>query len=178
MKNSFFLLLFALSISLLSCNSTSSDNPKTVLSNFFEAVTKKDFVTAKKYVTKDSQGILGMIEMSMQAAPDSAESMFSKQKIQLDDAVINGDKATVKVTEKENGESNLFVLKKEDAQWKVAFDKTTLMDMAKQKMKEKGLDKPKKEMMDSILNHQPNKREMDSMLEHARQSLDKIQKDL
>jgi hypothetical protein len=176
MKNSILLLVVATSFSFISCNSTSFTDPKAVLSNFFDAVAKKDFVTAKKYVTKDSEGVLGMVEMSMQAAPDSSVSMFSKQKVELSDAVIDGDKATVKVTEKESGESNSFLLKKEDGKWKVAFDKTTLMDMAKQKMKEKGFDKPTPEMMDSIKHHQPTKEEMEKLLDSARHSLDKIQK--
>ena len=177
MKNSILLLLVATSFSFMSCNSISFSDPKAVLSNFFDAVAKKDFVTAKKYVTKDSEGVLGMVEMSMQAAPDSSVSMFSKQKVELGDAVIDGDRATVKVTEKENGESNSFVLKKEDGKWKVAFDKTTLMDMAKQKMKEKGqFDKPTQEMMDSIKKHPPTKKEMEDLLDSIHHSLDKIQR--
>jgi hypothetical protein len=50
-----------------------------------------------------------------------------------------GDKATVPVKDKKSGETTDFLLKKEDGEWKVAFDMATLMDMANKKMKEHGM---------------------------------------
>lgn len=126
-------------IVLSGCKSGGGD-PKTVLSAFFDALVKKDFTTVKKYSTKDSEGMLGMIEMAMQKMPDSSQTMqYKKENIELGDAVINGDNATVAVKDKKSGETTDFTLKKEDGSWKVAFDKSTLMEMAQKKMKEHGM---------------------------------------
>ena len=101
---------------------------------------KKDFTTVKKYSTKDSEGMMGMMQMAMQKMPDSSQTMqYKKENIELGDAVINGDNATVPVKDKKSGETTDFTLKKEDGSWKVAFDKSTLMEMAQKKMKEHGM---------------------------------------
>ena len=66
--------------------------------------------------------------------------MYKKENIEMGDAVINGDKATVPVKDKKSGETTDFALKKESGDWKVAFDKSTLMEMAQKKMKEHGME--------------------------------------
>ena len=64
---------------------------------------------------------------------------YQKENIEVGTAVIDGDKATVPVKDKKSGETTDFTLKKESGDWKVAFDKSTLMEMAQKKMKEHGM---------------------------------------
>lgn len=135
------LLMLIFGTVLSGCKSTGGD-PKTVLNHFFDALAKKDVNEAKKYVTADSEGMMGMVEMGMKNMADSNNnnSMFNTQNISLGEPVISGDRATVAVKDKTSGEETDFVLKKENGDWKVAFDKSTLMEMAQKKMKEHGMD--------------------------------------
>jgi Domain of unknown function (DUF4878) len=145
MKKIILSLIIATLIILAGCKSGGGD-PKIVLSSFFDAISKKDFTTVKKLTTKDSEGMMGMMQMAMQNMPDTSEtSKFNMGNLELGNAVINGDMATVPVKEKKSGETTDFTLKKEDGSWKVAFDKSTLMGMAQKKMKEHG--------MDGMMNH-------------------------
>ena len=136
------IILAALTVSIIilaGCKS-GGGNPKMVLSSFFDAMLKKDFTTVKKLSTKDSESMLGMMQMAMQQMPDTSQSMkFNRDNLEMGDAVINGDMATVPVKEKKSGETTDFTLKKEGGDWKVAFDKSTLMGMAQKKMKEHGM---------------------------------------
>jgi Domain of unknown function (DUF4878) len=139
MKKIILSVVTATIIILAGCKSGGGD-PKMVLSSFFDAMSKKDFTTVKKLTTKDSEGMMGMMQMAMQKMPDTSETMkFNRQNLEMGDAVINGDMATVPVKEKKSGETTDFTLKKEGGDWKVAFDKSTLMGMAQKKMKEHGM---------------------------------------
>jgi Domain of unknown function (DUF4878) len=137
-KKILFQALAVVSLFVAGCKSGSSEDPKQVLTSFFKAVSSKNMDAAKKYVTKDSEGMLGMLQMGMNNVPDSAGIMFNEQNLDMGNAVITGDKATIPVKEKRSGEETEFVLKKENGSWKVAFDKSTLMEMAQKKMKEHG----------------------------------------
>ena len=131
------------------CKSAGGD-PKIILSDFFDALAKKDFTTAKKYTTKDSEGMLGMMEMAMQKMPDSTAAIqYKKENIELGKALINGDVATVPVKDRKSGESVDFTLKNEDG-WKVAIDFSTLMQMAQKKMQEHGMGGLQNMMNDSL----------------------------
>lgn len=123
------------------CNAGGGD-PKAVLTAFFEAMSKKDFVAAKKLATKDSEGMFSMMEAAMKmGGKDSKNEMnFEKDKVVFGESKIDGDKATVEVKDKEKGEGVNFVLKKESGDWKVAFNKEWMSQMAMQKMSEKGMD--------------------------------------
>ncbi len=123
------------------CNSGGGGDPKVALINFFDALAKKDFTAVKKYTTKDSEGMMNMIQMGMQNMGDKSNEMinYQKENLELGTAVIDGDKATVPVKDKKSGETTDFTLKKESGDWKVAFDKSTLMEMAQKKMKEHGM---------------------------------------
>ena len=139
MKKIFLMIVMACVVISSGCKSGGGD-PKTVLNHFFDALASKNIDEAKKYVTKDSEGMLGMVQMGMNNMPDSSETtMYKKENMDMGDAVINGDRATVPVKDKKSGEVTDFVLKKESGEWKVAFDKSTLMEMAQKKMKEHGL---------------------------------------
>ena len=129
-----------ITFSIIGCKGGESGNPRSVLMSFFEALGKKDINAAKKYATKDSETMLGMIQMGMSAADSSKDKMFDKNNMEFGNAVITGDKATVPVKEKKSGETTNYTLKKEGGDWKVAFDKATMMQMATDKMKGKGMD--------------------------------------
>ena len=85
--------------------------------------------------------MMGMMQMGMQNMGDKSSELlnYKKQNIELGTAVIEGDKATIPVKDKKSGEITDFILKRESGDWKVAFDKSTLMEMAQKKMKEHGM---------------------------------------
>jgi hypothetical protein len=143
MKKIIVIALATFAVFISGCKSGGNgENPKEVLNHFFSALSKKDFTDAKKYATKDSEGMLGMMEMGMQQMNnnDHADKMMQMvNNMQMGDATISGDSATVPVTDKKSGESTDFLLKKENGDWKVAFDMSTLMQMANKKMMEHGM---------------------------------------
>ena len=138
--SAFILLAFG----VIGCNSNGGD-PKGVLMSFFEALGKKDIEGAKKYATKDSEAMLGMMQMGMSMAPkDSKDNVYDKNNMEFGDAKIEVDKATVPVKDKKSGETTNYTLKKEGGAWKVAFDKATMTQMGTDKMKDmkdNGMDK-------------------------------------
>ena len=187
MKKFLLLGIAALVITASGCQSGSGGNPKEVLSQFFKALSKKDVDQAKKYATKDSDGMLNMMEMGMKMSGDMqndhADKMFEMmQNVEMADPVINGDQATVTVTDKKSGESTDFLLKKEDGNWKVAFDMSTLTEMGNKKLKEHGMgnmnmDSMKNQMnqaMDSVSATMPA---MKDKMDSVKKMMDKMGKD-
>jgi len=136
----FLLATFALAaIFIVGCKSQ-SDDPKSVLVSFFEALSKKDIAKAKTLATKDSESMISMIEMGMNMAKDKDEmSKFNIDDMEFGEVKIDGDKATIPVKEKKSGESMKYTLKKESGKWKVAFDKSSMMEMGMEKMQEEGI---------------------------------------
>ena len=136
MKNLIFCVIALLAINSIGCKTSGGGDPKNVLISFFDALQNKDFTTAKKYATKESESMLGMIEMAMKMAPDTLKRRpYDKNNMEFGDATIVGDKATVPVKDKKSGETTNFTLKQEDGNWKVAFDKITMTELGKEKMK-------------------------------------------
>ncbi|MEO6948001.1 MAG: hypothetical protein ABI123_00105 [Ginsengibacter sp.] len=181
------LLLFLVPIIILAsagCKSITSDSPDAVLNHFLDALNKKDMQEAKKYTTKDSEGMLSMIEMGMKNIPDSVKNeTYDKKNMEMSSPVINGDKATIHVKDKKSGEGSDFTLKKESGDWKVAFDKSTLMNMAQDKMKEKGFDQKLPEgmegedfNMDSLQNALKNIPQED--IDKAKKMMDSVMKNM
>ena len=124
-----------------SCNSAGSGDPKSVLISFFDALTKKDISGARKLATAESKSMLDMMEMGMKMGGDKKDDgKYDKEKMEFGDAKIEGDKATVAVKDKSSSETTNFTLKKEGGAWKVAFDKSSMMNMGMDKMKDKGMD--------------------------------------
>lgn len=119
------------------CKSGGGD-PKAVLAEFFDLLSKKDIAGARKLATADSKSMLDMMEMAMKTDTKEA-TKYDKAKMEYGEAKIEGDKATVPVKEKESGETMNYTLKKEGGSWKVAFDKTSIMSMGMDKMKEEGI---------------------------------------
>ena len=133
-----------------SCNSSSNSggNPKATLLAFFDAMSKKDMETVRKLTTSESKGMIDMMQMGMSMANDNSTlANYDKVNMEIGDAVINGDDATVIAKEKTSGESVTFSLKKQEGTWKVAFDMASMMQMATDKMKEKGVSADSLNMM-------------------------------
>ncbi len=150
-------IAFASCIFAIGCNKGGGD-PKAVLISFFEAMGKKDIDGAKKYATKESAAMLDFAKMGMMNKEvNQKDDDFNKDNMEFGEAKIDGDKATVPVKDKKSGQATNFTLKKEDGAWKVAFDKSSIMEMAGDKMKESGMDMNKgmedlKNMTDSMGN--------------------------
>lgn len=124
------------------CKSSSSSggDPKATLLAFFDAMGKKDMESVRKLTTVESKGMIDMMQMGMSMAKDNtALANYDKANMEIGDAVINGDEATVMAKEKTSAESVTFSLKKQEGAWKVAFDMGTMMQMATDKMQEKGV---------------------------------------
>lgn len=123
---------------LFSCNSGGGD-PKAVLISFFDALAKKDVPAAKKLATTDSKDMLDMMELGLKNGDkDKTDEKYDKSKMEFGEPKIEGDKATVAVKEKSSGETMNFTLRKESGEWKVAFNKVSLMEMGMNELKESG----------------------------------------
>ena len=72
MKKIIVLVVTALILILAGCNSGGGGDPKVTLMNFFDALAKKDFTAVKKYTTKDSEGMMNMVQMGMQNMGDKS----------------------------------------------------------------------------------------------------------
>lgn len=122
-------------------DSVNGGDPKTVLIAFFERMSKKDLEGAAKLATKDSKSTMEMMKKAMEMGETMKDKMgdgkveendpaeeFKNMKI--GEAKIDGDNATVSVSNPSKGEQAFdFPLKKEDGQWKVDFSMSTLMKM-------------------------------------------------
>ena len=143
MKKLFVAVIAFSAIYISGCNSGGGD-PKTVLTSFFDAMAKKDIAAARKLATADSKSMFDMMEEGMKMAgniaEDKTQEQFDKSRMEMGEAKIDGDRATVNVKELKSGESINFVLKKESGSWKVAMDMGTMMNMGAEKMKEKSME--------------------------------------
>ena len=127
-------------IFMVACSSMGGNDPKAVTQKFFEALKTMNIDEASKYATKDSKSMLDLMKMGLSMAPknmDSLKAEMGKQKIEYGEPKIEGDMATITVTTDGKEKTN-FKLKKEDGQWKVAFDKNSMMQSGMEKMEEKG----------------------------------------
>ena len=152
MKKILFLLTISAFVFSTGCNSGSgfgSNGPKDVLAKFLDALGKKDIDEAKKYVTKDSEPFMNMVKMGINMSGESENQVYKNEAPVYGDPLIEGDKATVPVSNKNGDETTNFILKKENGNWKVAFDKATVMEMSGDKMKQDGLEGSTEDMMDS-----------------------------
>lgn len=164
MKRLTFILVAAgmLTLAMTGCKGSAGD-PKAVLLAFFEKIGQKDMEGAAKLATKDSKPTLDLMKKGMDMAEsfkdetkkeeDPAEEM---KNLVIGDAKINGDNATVSVTNKKKNETFDFPLRKEDGGWKVVFNMASLakMGMDKAKKNKEASDEELKEMenfnMDSL----------------------------
>ncbi|MFC4262009.1 hypothetical protein ACFOWM_03900 [Ferruginibacter yonginensis] len=137
-------LLFAIAVVstalFVSCKGSSSGSPEAVLSQFFDAMSKKDMAKVKELCTPESAQMLGFMEMGMKDGGKTNEmEKYDKSKVDFGTPVINGDNAKVPVKDKKSGSTINFPMKKVNGQWKVAFDKTSVMEMGMETMKDKNI---------------------------------------
>ncbi len=138
MKKILLIAMAAFAVSLYSCKTNDGD-PKAVLGDFFEALSNKNMEKARSLATTDSKSMIDLIEMGMKSDSGRADNMqYDKKNMEFGEVKIDGDKATIPVKELKSGETVNYSLKKESGSWKVAFDKSTLMNIGMEKMNEKG----------------------------------------
>lgn len=145
------ILLFAacLLCFVYSCNTNKNDTdgPKKAMSKFLMAMENNNFEEAKKYATEDSQDFLEMIDKD----DNNTGNAYKDKKFDITTVETHGDDANVGVRFKGNTALN-FHLKKQQGQWKVAFNLNAMLDMVKDLMKKEGTDieKDVKKALDSI----------------------------
>ncbi len=160
----------------IGCKNMGNGDPKVVLVSFFDALGKGDIAKAKTLATPESQMMLGFMEMGAAEAKKKGEmDKFNKDNMEIGEALIEGDKATVTTKEKKSGETLKFTLKKIDGNWKVAFDKSSLMTMGMDKAKEKGIN-----ITDSLNTglDELNKINIDSLKNEMNKAMDTANKSL
>jgi len=132
-----------------SCNTNNNDTdgPKEAMSNFLMAMENSNFEEAKKYATEDSQDFLEMIDKD----DNNTGNAYKDKKFTITSAETNGDDAKVGVRFKGNAALS-FHLKKQQGQWKVAFNLNAMLDMVKELIKNEGTDieKDVKNALDSL----------------------------
>jgi hypothetical protein len=146
---SFFLLAIAVGSISTGCGGGGMSNasPKEVLVAFFEKLAKKDIDGATKLATKDSKATMDMMKKGLDMAEKMKDQIKDKEdpteefkNMEVGEAKINGDNATVSVKNKKKEDEVEFPLKKEDGAWKVDFSMATLMKMGMdQKNKRSGM---------------------------------------
>jgi hypothetical protein len=109
-----------LAITIVSCGSKSS--PKEVAVSFTKSLNSMDFEAAKKLGTPETGKMLDMLASFSSMMPDSLKEQAKNYKIEAKDEKIDGDKATVTVTNGEKGEEKLDLVKK-DGKWLVNMSK-------------------------------------------------------
>jgi len=140
MKKIFSFLLLAIAMGSISTGcgggGMSNASPKEVLVAFFEKLSKKDIEGATKLATKDSKATMDMMKKGLDMAEKMKDQIKDKEdpteefkNMEVGEAKINGDNATVAVKNKKKEEEVEFPLKKEDGAWKVDFSMATLMKM-------------------------------------------------
>jgi hypothetical protein len=162
----------------VSCNNkaTSSD-PKVVLKEFFERMSKKDIDGASKLATKDSKSTMDMMKKGMTAAKSAGKDLNDDEmtntfkQTEFGEAKIDGNNATVPVMNKEKGETIEFPLKKEDGGWKVDFSMATLMKMGQDRM-------GKGDAIDGMTDHDGDTSIRSEDLEKSMKAYDSIMKNM
>ncbi len=174
MKKILFTALLLSPFIFFSCNSGGSGDPKAVLAKFFEALSKKDIEAARKLSTESSKSMIDMMDAGMKMDKGSKESdKFDPKSMEYGEVKIEGDKATIPVKEIKSGETLNYILKKEKGEWKVAFDKESMMNMGMEKMNEKGINAP--DSLNKAMEELKNMN-MDSLKE-GMQMLDSVNKE-
>jgi len=178
MKTTIAALLLTGLLILNGCNSE-TQKPEIVVASFFDALSKQDFETAKEFATKKSESVLDMISIAANFQIEKMDSsMFDKSRLQFGTPKIEGYSAIVEVSIKNSNEFIPLKLKKEDGDWKVAFEAETLMKIGLDKIKKEG--RKKGQQLDKEL-ESIQKMPLDSLKDemlNSLQKLDSVQKTL
>jgi hypothetical protein len=181
-KSIYYLLILAISI-FTGCKTNESD-PSQTLKSFLEALEKKDFKTAKQFATDDSKSLLDILEMGSTLSKEKTEPIkgTSLSNLKFDEPIISSDKANITIHNTEKDQSPItFTLKKINKEWKVAFDKSTLIGMGMEQLNEstkeksiemnKALDEIKKIGLDSMQRSiDQEMKKLDTVLESMKDS--------
>lgn len=165
---SLFAGLFALVLTGCKGKDKAGGDPKTVITAFFEKMAKKDIDGAAKLCTKESKSTMDLMKKGMEAAEKMKESGATTKEdddfkdMEIGEAKIDGDNATVSVTNTKKKETVEFPLKKEDGEWKVDFTMGTLMKMGMDSQKNGGEDMFKDEDLTDTTGMKEMKDFMDS----------------
>lgn len=129
MKKSLLVVILGLVVlALVSCNSDKS-KIKTVITSFFTALNHKDPQSAKLYATKESGDFLNLIHQQILQTNNSDTTQNMNEKILVTDIKVNGDIATASVRSESQKTPLTVTVKKENGEWKVAFDKSSIATM-------------------------------------------------
>ena len=121
-----FLAILFVSATLISCKSKS--DPKSVASNFLNALTKMDYETAKKYGTPETGKMLDMLSSFAGMMPDSVKAKAKETKVEIKNVKENGNDCVVTYanSDKPNDDQTLNLIKK-DGKWLVNMSKDESM---------------------------------------------------
>ncbi|MBS1744094.1 MAG: hypothetical protein JST81_13765 [Bacteroidetes bacterium] len=145
------------------CKNENSNDPKSVLTKFFKALSKKDIATARKLTTEEGQFMLDYIEQVIKTDKGiSFTGAMEQDKIEYGQPVIDKDQATISVKELTSGTSMNYTLKLQDKQWKVDFNIASLLNEGIDQMKKEGM-----EPIDSIQKALDDFRKINKMLEDS-----------
>ncbi|MFZ1799278.1 MAG: nuclear transport factor 2 family protein [Chitinophagaceae bacterium] len=125
-KITFLLVACSMLLFITSCNKS---DPGEVAQHFFQALYSKNFPEAKKYATVSSGQMIDMIATFNKSTKDSSKAVIN---IVVDQVKIDGNTATARVTTTNNNNSLIASLVKENNEWKVAFDKNSIMHMGQE----------------------------------------------
>ena len=144
-KLNILLAASALMTAIFTGCSGSAGDPKSVLVAFFDKMSKKDLEGAAKLATKESKPTLDMMKKAMDMGEKFKDANTKEEdpadefnNMEIGEAKISGDEATVSVTNKKKKETFDFPLKKQDGGWKVDFSMATLAKMGMDKAKKEG----------------------------------------
>ncbi|HOZ67906.1 MAG TPA: DUF4878 domain-containing protein [Chitinophagaceae bacterium] len=144
-KLNILLAAIALMTAIFTGCSGSAGDPKSVLVAFFDKMSKKDLEGAAKLATKESKPTLDMMKKAMDMGEKFKDANTKEEdpadefnNMEIGEAKISGDEATVSVTNKKKKETFDFPLKKQDGGWKVDFSMATLAKMGMDKAKKEG----------------------------------------
>lgn len=151
MKRIIYLLTLFVFGSLIGCKSDASD-PTHALKSFLQALEHKDYASAKKWATDESKSLLDLLAMGNPSNPKDSGSTkgTNVENMIFGNPDIQGERATISVQQKADQNPVTFTLKQVDKNWKVAFDKNTLIGMGMEQINEKGT--IKKNQLDNALN--------------------------
>jgi hypothetical protein len=141
-------LIITAAVIIAGCKGSASNaGPKEVLAAFFEKLSKKDLDGAAKLATKDSKSALDMMKKGFEMAEKMKGTSGASEQdpseefkdIEIGEAKINGDMATVPMRNKKKNEEIEFPVKKEDGEWKVDFSMATLMKMGMEQQNKRSM---------------------------------------
>ncbi|WP_158559242.1 nuclear transport factor 2 family protein [Deminuibacter soli] len=120
--------LLPLLLVLFSCSAKHA-GPKEVTARFFEALAKEQFAEARQYATAESASLLNLMSEAAKQKKDSAAHPPKNDPFEVTNVVITGETATAQVVPSDKTATLTVHLKKENGDWKVAFDKNSILPM-------------------------------------------------